>query len=66
MANPSGFYTCPACGRLNAGAYTRCVCEQGNKEQTACRLDIQGDTPPTQLRGRACRYDIVIKNPEIL
>ena len=39
MANPSGFYTCPKCGRLNAGAYTKCVCEQPHKEQTACRLD---------------------------
>ena len=26
MANPSGFYICPNCGRLNAGAYTKCVC----------------------------------------
>ena len=42
MANPSGFYTCPNCGRLNAGAYTKCVCEQTHKEQTACRLDKSG------------------------
>ena len=27
MANPSGFYTCPKCGRLNVGAYTKCVCD---------------------------------------
>ena len=32
MANPTGFYTCPKCGRLNAGAYTKCVCDQDNKE----------------------------------
>jgi len=32
MANPSGFYACPKCDRLNAGAYTKCVCEQDNKE----------------------------------
>ena len=29
----------------------------------ACRLD-KGD-PPAKARGRACRYELVIKNPEI-
>ena len=32
MANPSGFYTCRNCGRLNAGAYTKCVCAPIKKE----------------------------------
>ncbi len=53
MANPSGFYTCPKCGRLNAGAYTRCVCDQDNKEQTACRLDNQLKAP-TRTVGAFC------------
>ncbi len=30
----------------------------------ACRLDKQGGTP-TYARGRACRYEDVIKSPEI-
>ena len=30
----------------------------------ACRLD-KGDAPRTYARGRACRYDIVIKSREI-
>ena len=42
MANPSGFYTCPKCGRLNAGAYTKCVCEEAHKEQKAFRLGNVG------------------------
>ena len=30
----------------------------------ACRLD-RGDAPRTYARGRACRYEDVIKSPEI-
>ena len=33
------------------------------KQIAACRLD-KGD-PPAKARGRACRYDIVIKSREI-
>lgn len=66
MANPSGFYTCPKCGRLNAGAYTKCVCEETHKEQTACRLDKCGSCPQAFVGGFPQAYAQMWKNPENL
>lgn len=66
MTNPAGFYTCPKCGRLNAGAYTKCVCEETHKKQMACRLD-KGDMCPQLFVGVIHRvYAQMWKTPENL
>ena len=66
MANPSGFYTCPKCGRLNAGAYTKCVCEETHKKQTACRLDNGDICPQLFVGGYPQVYEQIVENPENL
>ena len=63
MTNPAGFYTCPKCGRLNAGAYTKCVCEETHKKQTACRLDNGDICPQLFVGGYTQVYEQMWKNP---
>ncbi len=63
MTNPAGFYTCPKCGRLNAGAYTKCVCEETHKKQTACRLDNGDICPQLFVGGYPQVYEQMWKNP---
>ena len=66
MTNPAGFYTCPKCGRLNAGAYTKCVCEETHKKQTACRLDKRRLGPQLFVGGYPQVYAQMWKTLEIL